>query len=59
MDTETILMKINDTLDNINKNIIAINDKIDIFIEKLESKSNNQQSKKVERWIGSLKEKSQ
>ena len=52
-------MKINDTLDNINKNIIAINDKIDIFIEKLESKSNNQQSKKVERWIGSLKEKSQ
>lgn len=52
-------MKVNDTLDNINKNIIAINDKIDIFIEKLESKSNKSKSTKVERWIDSLKEKSQ
>lgn len=55
---EIILTRVSDTLDNINKNIITINDKIDIFIDKLESKSHNK-STKVEKWVESLKEKSQ
>jgi len=56
--TETTLKKIHETLDNMNKNITCITEKLDIRLSELKSESNkNLTNTKVSKWIKSLKEK--